>query len=38
MLSSIFTLVEDILAASGAGETAQGIVSAVFDGILGILG
>lgn len=38
MLSSIFSLVEEILATAGAGESAQKIVSAVFDGILGILG
>lgn len=38
MLSSIFSLVEEILATAGAGEKAQKIVSAVFDGILGILG
>lgn len=38
MLSSIFSMVEEILATAGAGETAQKIVSSVFDGILGILG
>lgn len=38
MLSSIFSMVEEILATAGAGETAQKIVSTVFDGILGLLG
>lgn len=38
MLSSIFSMVEKILATAGAGEEAQRIVSSVFDGILGILG
>lgn len=38
MLQSIFTMVENILATAGADQKAQDIVSAVFDGVLKILG
>ena len=38
MLASIFELVMQILGFSGAGEEATGIVSQIFDAILGFLG
>lgn len=38
MLSSIFAMVEKIMAAEGSGEPAQSIVSVVFDSILAVLG
>lgn len=38
MLGSIFSLVEGILSSAGASAEAQGIVSAVFNGILGLFG
>lgn len=38
MLQSVFGMVEQILTAAGADPMAQDIVSAVFDGVLKILG